>query len=149
MGIVIFKVVISKSVPRQKFWRKRNHSAQGKPEGSIKTSWKSPGKKYQVAFDSVFVVRFLAQSVAATLVVPDRKQPQVIRKWVFVHVIKAAVEGRKGRAGCTQKALGHGSQGGAPVWDSEAGDVSTQGNDTGTVGTKVRGWNQLADKRAA
>lgn len=62
----------------------------------------------------VFVVRFLAQSVAATLVVPDRKQQQVIRKWVFLHVIKAAVEGRKGRAGCTQKACEPGKSGSSP-----------------------------------
>lgn len=114
VGIVIFKMVISKSVPGQKFWRKKSFStreAWGKYKDILEIPWE---KKYQVEFDSVFVVRFLAQLVAATLVVPGRKEQQVIRKWVFLHVVKAAMEGRKGRAGCMQKARGPGKSGSSP-----------------------------------
>lgn len=60
----------------------------------------SPWKKtYQVEFDFVFLVKVLAQSGAATLKVLGRKQQQVSRKCIFLHVEKPGVEGRKGRVG--------------------------------------------------
>lgn len=91
---------ICKSLPGQKFWEKRNHSAQGKPKELERRLGNPPEKKsYQVEFDFVFVVNILAQSVVATKEVPGRKQQQVIRKWIFLHLAKPGMEGRKGRGG--------------------------------------------------